>query len=61
MMVVIAGWWNFVSIITGWKRSTRIPETEKIEEEISTQIIEKNVDNKNDEGKENDKTEEAQL
>lgn len=22
MMVVIAGWWNFVSIITGWKRSS---------------------------------------
>jgi len=20
VMVVIAGWWNFVSIITGWKR-----------------------------------------
>ena len=30
MMVVIAGWWNFVSIITGWKR---LPQEDRPREE----------------------------
>lgn len=28
VMVVIAGWWNFISIITGWKRSGQNPPVE---------------------------------
>lgn len=26
VMVVVAGWWNFVSMLTGWKRTTENPE-----------------------------------